>query len=45
MKKLQKKGLKILNVFSSSDLDTYKDEITEELKNANFNNLEDMVLV
>ena len=43
VEQVRKKGLNLLKDFSSSSLDTFKEEIFEELKNAKYNDLEDMV--
>ena len=39
----RKKGLILINDYSLSSLDMFKDEILEDLKNAKYNDLEDMV--
>ena len=40
---VRKKGIILIKDFSLSNLDTFKNEILEELENANYNDLEDMV--
>ena len=40
---MRKKGLILINDYSLSSLGMFKDEILEDLKNAKFNDLEDMV--
>ena len=44
VKEVEKRGLKNIEDFSSSDFDTHKKEIIEELKNVEYNDLGDMVL-
>ena len=43
LNKLEKKGLILIKDYSLSSLGMFKNEILEELKNAKFNDLEDMV--
>ena len=43
VEQVRKKVLILINDYSSSSLGMFKDEILEELKNAKFNDLEDMV--
>ena len=43
VEQVRKKGLILLNDYSLSSLDMFKDEILEDLKNAKYNDLEDMV--
>ena len=43
VKRVRKKGLILINDYSLSSLGTFKDEILEDLKNAKFNDLQDMV--
>ena len=43
VEQVRKKGLILINDYSLSSLGMFKDEILEELKNAKFNDLEDMV--
>ena len=43
VEQVRKKGLILINDYSSSSLGMFKDEILEDLKNAKFNDLEDMV--
>ena len=43
VEQVRKKGLILLNDYSLSSLGMFKDEIHEDLKNAKFNDLEDMV--
>ena len=43
VEQVRKKGLILINDYSLSSLGMFKDEILEDLKNAKFNDLEDMV--
>ena len=43
VEQVRKKGLILINDYSSSSLGMFKDEILEDLKNAKFNDLEDLV--
>ena len=43
VEQVRKKGLILINDYSLSSLGTFKDEILEDLKNAKFNDLQDMV--
>ena len=43
VEQVRKKGLILINDYCSSSLGMFKDEILEDLKNAKFNDLEDMV--
>ena len=43
VEQVRKKGLILINDYSLSNLSMFKDEILEDLKNAKFNDLEDMV--
>ena len=43
VEQVRKKGLILINDYSLSSLDMFKDEILEDLKNAKYNDLEDMV--
>ena len=43
VEQVRKKGLILINDYSLSSLGMFKDEILEDLKNAEFNDLEDMV--
>ena len=43
VEQVRKKGLILINDFSLSSLGMFKDEILEELKNAKYNDLEDLV--
>ena len=43
VEQVRKKGLILINDYSLSSLGMFKDEIPEDLKNAKFNDLEDMV--
>ena len=43
VEQVRKKGLILINVFSLSSLGMFKDEILEELKNAKYNDLDDLV--
>ena len=43
VEQVRKKGLILINDYSLSSLDMFKDEILEDLKNAKYNDLEDLV--
>ena len=43
VEQFRKKGIILINDYSLSSLDTFREEILEELKNAKFNDLEDLV--
>ena len=43
VEQVRKEGLILINDYSSSSLDTFRGEILEELKNAKYNDVEDMV--
>ena len=43
VEQVRKKGLILINDYSLSSLDTFREEIIEELKNAKYNDLEDLV--
>ena len=43
VEQVRKKGLILINDYSLSSLDTFKNEIVEELKNVKYNDLEDLV--
>ena len=43
VEQVRKKGLILINDYSSSSLDTFREDILKELKNAKYNDLEDLI--